>query len=160
VARKTAEKTGTPVKKAVTKKTPSKKAVSGISTEVKSFFKAKSPANKPVVKSFYKATASSSVKESPAAKKRAIVAGKVVNKAIAKPSIRGGAAYKPYTGPVKAVAKIHSKLTPAKSKENKKPKFDLKASLAKKPSWKVKAGKVAKFTDTTKIPNCVMETTI
>ena len=111
------------------------------------------------VKSFYKATSSSTVKQSPAAKKRAIVAGKVINKAITK-TIKGGTAYKPYTGKVKPIKEIHAKLTPAKAKENKKPKFDLKASLAKKPTWNVKTGTVKKFKDTTQIPNCVMESTV
>lgn len=37
-----------------------------------------------------------------------------------------------------------------------KPKFDLKASLAKKPTWKMKTGKLHKFTDTTNVPNSVM----
>jgi len=107
--------------------------------------KTKAVAVRPVSKAKSpKASVKKSPKPSPkAASKRAIVGGKIV-KSIAKPSIRGGS-YKTGT---------FAKPTPQKS-ENTAPKakFDLKASLAKKPSWTVKKGTVSKFKDTQQIPS-------
>jgi len=120
-------------------------------------------ATEPTPKASPVVQASPGVRASPNVQ-RTIVGGKVVVRHVAK-SIRGGAGkggtkYKPYTGVVKPLPKVHAKLTPVRSKENTAPKkFDLKASLAKKPSWEVKKGKVKQFRDTTKIPNTVMETT-
>ena len=109
--------------------------------------KSKAVAPRPVKKPTPKKASPKAAKQSPA-QKRAIVAGKIVKKPIAKPTIRGGG-YKPYTGPVGYIMKP----TPKKENTAPKKKFDLKASLAKKPSWEVKKGAVQKFKDTTQIPN-------
>jgi len=141
----TQEKKEVPVKKTIVKTTPVKKTIVK-TTPVKKTIVKKTPVKKTIVKT------------TPV--KKAIVKTTSAKKVV-KPKRSGGGhdasgKYRPYTGVVQPMPKVHMKLTPAKENRPPKKKFDLQASLASKPKWQLKTGKVQKFADTTKIPTAAL----